>query len=270
MSCCRCRERPYELGWQHGLEKKDQIRHVLRRVADLTDLCWDELPIPAQAREDARPFFDSDQWSELQGLADAVEVPVATLATFNLALFADWGAGGVQLAIRAASNPLGNMLHGVRDDIGLQVQLSECLTPLVLVRQPVGGISHATFTFAGVVGSLGGLNACGLAATAAALCDATPNVERQGQPHPLLIPALLRRAEDLPAALEYLKSAPTPGGWNLCLSHCASDRACLVEHDGQGTAVAGAERSDRGHQPHAAATARQPAWRTVSDAPRLD
>src|SRR5690606_27196201 len=63
------RGNPYELGFQHGAEKKTEIRRLLRRIADLTDGDWSELPIPAEARANPERFFTANQLAELRGLA---------------------------------------------------------------------------------------------------------------------------------------------------------------------------------------------------------
>ena len=89
---------PYEMGRQHGLEKKTEIKRLLRRIADLTDDDWSELPIPREARTRPEPFFTANQLEELRGMAEAVGVPLGNLAALNLAVLNDLAANCAQVA----------------------------------------------------------------------------------------------------------------------------------------------------------------------------
>ncbi len=156
---------PYEMGFQQGRQEKENIRRILRRYIDLAAPGMDDLPGSTAARLDPDIVFDPDQLDELQGIADAVEVPLANIVSHNLAIFSDLGTHCLQFAIPASRNAAGGLIHGMREQLPFAFALRECLVPLVQVRCPSRGIPSATFSFAGAVGGFGGINARGVAVT---------------------------------------------------------------------------------------------------------
>src|SRR5690606_16724521 len=149
---------PYEMGEQHGLEKKTEILRILRRIADLTDGDWSERPIPAEARDNPKRYFTPDESEELRGMAAAAGVPVGNLAALNLAVQHDLAANTAQVAVLAKGPSKTNVLHGLVGETSLSTALAEMLTPVVTVREPANGWAYATVTFAGIVGGHVGLN----------------------------------------------------------------------------------------------------------------
>ncbi len=102
------------MGYQQGIEKKAEIRRILRRIADLTDGDWSELPIPPAALEQPERFFSADELEELRGLADAVEVPQDPIyEALNLAVRGDLSGNCAQVGITPNSRGA-SVLHGFR------------------------------------------------------------------------------------------------------------------------------------------------------------
>ncbi len=85
---------PYEIGWQHGRQFKADIRRILRHYADCVGEQLDELPGQASRIAPERAL-SADELDELQGLADAVEVPLGNLLAHQLTLMAESGQGAV-------------------------------------------------------------------------------------------------------------------------------------------------------------------------------
>jgi acyl transferase domain-containing protein/short-subunit dehydrogenase len=229
---------PYEMGRQHGLEKKTEIQRLLRRIADLTDDDWSELPIPEDARTRPETFFTANQLEELRGMAEAVEVPLGNLAALNLAVLNDLAANCAQVAT-VATGPTGqSVLHALVGELTLPPALVEMLTPFILVREPAEGWACATVTFAGIAGSLVGLNGNGLAASAGVVLNA--GVANNGAAHggsPLRVDGLLARSGVLERATADLQGVRSPRGWTACLSHQGENRVCAAEHNGDSVAV---------------------------------
>jgi acyl transferase domain-containing protein/NADP-dependent 3-hydroxy acid dehydrogenase YdfG len=229
---------PYEMGRQHGLEKKTEIQRVLRRIADLTDDDWSELPIPHDARTRPEPFFTVNQLDELRGIAEAVGVPLGNLAALNLAVLNDLAANCAQVAT-VASGPTGqSVLHALVGELTLPAALVEMLTPFILVREPTEGWACATVTFAGVADSLVGVNGNGLAASAGVVLNA--GAANNGAAHggsPLRVDGLLARSGAIELAAADLQGVRTPRGWTACLSHQGESRVCAAEHNGDSVAV---------------------------------
>ncbi len=223
---------PYELGYQQGAEKKTEIRALLKRVADLTDGDWSELPIPAEARKNPERFFSPNQWEELRGMADAVEVPLGNLAALNLAVLPDFAASAAQVALVTHVGTQIQVLHGLAGELSLPPALTEMLTPLVLVREPSQGWACATVSFAGVIGSLVGLNGNGLAASTGTLIDTVATQNGSAASSTVRVDGLLQRNDTLEHAAEGLRHTHATRGWTACLSHQGQNRVAAAEHNG--------------------------------------
>ncbi len=225
---------PYELGYQHGAEKKTAIRALLRRIADLTDGDWSELPIPPEARQQPERFFTPAQLEELRGMADAVELPLGNLAALNLAVLSDFAGSAAQVALLSRSGAGTTVLHGFAGELSLPPALVEMLTPLVLVREPDHGWACATVTFAGIIGSLVGLNGNGLAASTGTVVNAYPATNGSaGGTATMRVDGLLQRSDTLERAAASLRGIHVSRGWTTCLSHQQQGRLSAAEFDGR-------------------------------------
>ncbi|MEX0679047.1 MAG: SDR family NAD(P)-dependent oxidoreductase [Pirellulales bacterium] len=224
---------PYEMGYQQGLEKKTEIHLLLRRIADLTDGDWSELPIPEAARSQPERMFTPEAWAELQGMADAVEVPLGNLAALNLAVETELAENAAQVAIIPPGQARSGVLHAMVAELSLPPALAELLTPMVLVREPAEGWACATVTFAGIVGSLVGLNGNGLAASTGALLDvpAASNGASAGGTT-LRVDGLLQRNGTIDGAADNLRSVAASRGWTAFLSHGGERRVRAAEFNG--------------------------------------
>ena len=75
----------YQMGFEHGRQQKKAIRRILRRFADL-DFEPDQWPIPGSSTENGNAHFTSDALDELQGIADAVQVPLNNIVALHRAI----------------------------------------------------------------------------------------------------------------------------------------------------------------------------------------
>lgn len=222
----------HEMGISHGQEFRQEIRRALQRLADLGHGEGHEIAMLLGLVGSSEQIFSAEQLAELQGIAAAVEVPVKNLIALNLWLLADLGSDSAQFAIELYENGRA-VRHGLCDEVRIRSALSECLIPLVQIRQPSTGTASVAVTFAGCVGALAGLNANGLAVSSGMIHGvAETRATSNGQRHPLLTRQLLEQAGDVPAALQMLREAPASMPWNMVLSS-ANQKPCLVEYDGQ-------------------------------------
>src|SRR4029079_4888569 len=184
------------------------------------------------------PFFTAIQLEELSGMAEAVGVPLGNLAALNLAVLNDLAANCAQVAT-VASGPTGQcVLHALVGELTLPPALVEMLTPFILVREPAEGWACATVTFAGLAGSLVGLNGGGLAASAGVVLNTgAPNNGAAHGGSPLRVDGLLARSGALERATADLQGVRTPRGWTACLSHQGESPVGAAEHNGAGVAV---------------------------------
>jgi acyl transferase domain-containing protein/short-subunit dehydrogenase len=228
---------PYEMGRQHGTEKKTEIRLLLRRIADLTDGNWSELPIPSAARSNPKQFFTADQLEELRGMADAVKVPLGNLTALNLAVLNDLAANAAQVAVVSNNGSGARVLHGFASELSLPPAVVEVLSPFIELREPATGWASATVTFAGIVGSLVGLNGGGLAASTGALLNASAAGNGSHRDGVLSVDGLLERNGALARATADLQNHCGPRAWTACLSHQGEHRVCAAEGNGVGVAL---------------------------------
>ena len=68
----------YAKGFDEGRHHRAEIRRALRRYADQATAAL-ESPVPAAAATDPAGYFSADELAELEGLADAVAMPLASL-----------------------------------------------------------------------------------------------------------------------------------------------------------------------------------------------
>ncbi len=224
----------YEMGFQHGQARKEQIRRVLRRYADLAGSRWDRLRDMEALVENTNAFFSPDDLEEMRGIAKGADVSLGGVVSHNLRLFLDAGAGGLHFAVTAQINSKHGLLHAANEDLQLGLGVRDCLERIVQVRKPAGGLASITFGVAGQVGSLNGINACGLAISTAALLDIPKSDQHAiGRLPIVLVKHLLEQAKNIDEAIAIIRKLPLAGAFSFCLSHHLTDRISYVEFDGQ-------------------------------------
>jgi acyl transferase domain-containing protein len=229
---------PYEMGVQHARSEGNRIKTILQRYNELLPTKLDDVPDLREALGHGELFFTPAGLEELRGLAEELGKPVEHLMAYNLGLYPRQMSGCAQFAITARANGAAGMIHGANEDSPLSLSLTGCLTRIVQLRRPSKGIPHAIFSVSGQFGGLNGLNAHGLSVTSTMLLDRhTGGATPPGRTNPVLVKAILERAEDVDQAIEIVRGAPRAGAWSLCLSHYPTDRLCYVEYDGDSLEV---------------------------------
>ncbi len=222
---------PYQMGFEHGRQKRDAIRRILRRLADLADFDFTELPVAGTPDEGAERFFSADELDELQGMADSVQVPLSNLLALNRTIDADLGSGSLHLVATAASNSENGLIHATSSELPLLSALGDFLEPMIAVRSPEHGHPHVVVSFAGIVGGLNGINSHGLGVTTSMLVNGGTS-SRHDRVHAMISQEVLSEAHDIESALDVLRRHSSGQTWNASLSHGRTDRLAYVECDG--------------------------------------
>jgi len=228
----------YEMGLQHGRSQATEIKTIMERHAELYRRRPEKFPELKAALADPRQYFGEEELEELRGIAAGMGVPVEEVMAHNLGIYPGYVPGCAQFAVTAGRNPTYGLIHAANEDSPLALWLRDCLVRTVQVRRPRNGITHVTFSIAGQVGGLNGINEVGLAVTSTLLLDRPRRCEmRHGTVHSVIVKRILEQAADIQTAIEILRTLPRLGAWSLCLSSAQSDQLWYVEYDGESLKV---------------------------------
>ncbi|MDX1967407.1 MAG: C45 family autoproteolytic acyltransferase/hydrolase, partial [Planctomycetaceae bacterium] len=224
----------YDMGLQHGRSQAPAIRAIMERYAAMLGPRLQNMPELDEALAKPTMYFGDAEIAELQGIADGAGLPVAAVIAHNLGMYPDYVPGCTQFAFTRRSNPRYGLVHAVNEDSPLSLTLPDCLSRIVQIRRPEGGIPHVTFSVSGQTGGLNGINAAGLAITSTLLLDCPRRKETAiGKVHPVIVKRLLETAESIEDAVRLLRTLDRAGAWSLCLSEFHTDRLCYLEYDGE-------------------------------------
>jgi acyl transferase domain-containing protein/NAD(P)-dependent dehydrogenase (short-subunit alcohol dehydrogenase family) len=223
---------PYEMGLQHAQSQYNAIKTMLNRYTDHLGPRLETMGVLYQALTEPERYIDAAGLEEIRGLADGLQLPADLLISCNLGMYGEYVPGCVQFAATARHRRGAGLIHATNEDWVLALVLPDCLTRLVQVRHPRAGIPHLTFSIAGQLGGINGMNARGLAVTSTLLLDRPRRpTSAAGKMHSVIVRNILQQATDLESAVEVVRSMDRTGAWSLCLSHHLSDRLCYLEYD---------------------------------------
>jgi malonyl CoA-acyl carrier protein transacylase len=229
---------PYDLGRQHGEAEGDAIRNVMHKYVELLGGRLFEMRPLQSALDQREAYFGVDGLEELRGIAEAVDVPLEHMLSFNYGLSMEFLPGCTQFAVTARRNGDTGLIHAVNEDWMLALALPGTLQRMAQVRFPAGAIPFLTFSTCGELAGQNGVNARGLAVSSTLLLDRLRRDEAPpGRVHPALVKSVLERAATIDAALAIIRELPRTGAWSLCLSQSDADRLCYVEYDAESVDV---------------------------------
>lgn len=236
LNLCRFSGSAAEIGRQHGELEREAIHATMERFVDIAGEQRLEDAQLTDAMEDARVFFGDDGLEELQGIADAVGLPIESTLAFNIALVVpvmQLLPGCTQFVIPAAKNGTEGLIHAVNEDWNLGRVLKGSFRRIAQVRTPDTGFRHLTFGACGQLGGMNGINDQGLAITSTLLLDRMPEFAGQtpGLIHFVLVQRILQQAATIDEALEIVENTQRHSAWSMCLSNHKSDRICYLEYD---------------------------------------
>ena len=235
---------PYEIGLARGRYDGDRIRRALRRYADVAGTPTEKLLPTFDESElaSAQDVFGADGYEELRGLAEGAGVSLAALIRHNLSVFpvsrehvAEWGGvakptGGCSHFAGATSD--GDFVHGGNIDAPFSNIIPNALASRIVARRPSSGYASVSISLTGLIGSRGGVNERGLAATTCDLLDDVyKNAPKTGLRRGVVLQTILDRCATVEEALDFLKSARLSGAKSIGLSD-AQGKTALVEYVG--------------------------------------
>lgn len=253
------RGRPYEMGYQHGVLLRQEIRG---RVESLyRELISDSLPLPLLLQE-ARLLAIPDEFrEEMLGLGQGAGVSYTDILLLNswpqlvarprsdealnelLTTFQPWfsphlevrtpfstpdesRARWVSLSPRATfalfgeASKSGNLFHGVEGDMALE-------RVLLILYEPEVGNAFVSLSLPGAVGVKIGLNEERI--SVAYLDVPSLDSSLQGVPLPFTLRQALQYSGDLPQALRIIASTPRTGGANVVIGDGKPASAAALE-----------------------------------------
>ncbi|MBR5759633.1 MAG: hypothetical protein IKX88_13670, partial [Thermoguttaceae bacterium] len=234
----------YEIGLARGRYDGDRIRRALRRYADVAGSSNEKLLPAFDASElsRAQDVFGQSGYDELRGIADGAGVPFAALIRHNLSVFPvsrefipEWGGvmklgGGCSHFAGVTLD--GEFVHGGNIDAPMTNVLSNAIAPRIVVRRPLNGYVSVSVLLTGLIGSRGGVNERGLAATTSDLLDDVyKNASKDGLRRGVAIQTILDRCATVDEAIEFLKKTRLSGAKAIGLSD-ATGATAIVEYAG--------------------------------------
>ncbi|QDU76346.1 Mycocerosic acid synthase [Bremerella volcania] len=221
---------PYEMGYTHGSVFRSVIRRTLQTYAEYVGESVDELPGSRRCQQ-AYQLLSPDQLDELQGIADAVEVPLTNLLVHHF-VTAELLSQSEQVAAEGGDES--GMTHAARILSEATGPLRETIRLATFLRQPLEGIPHVGVTAIGTVYCVGGMNRDGLAATA----TGDPNLFE-----------ILGTSPSLEEAIDTTSSLGSHPYGNVTLSEPRTQRLATLELAPQGVQIASDGPVARQRQP---------------------
>jgi isopenicillin-N N-acyltransferase like protein len=195
---------PYEMGYQHGKLLKDQVQRNIQFYIDKTEKN-DSVPagrvkeflqhIPQVLKHTPERFIE-----EMKGLAEGAEVPFEKIVLLNL--FPEMFHCSGITARKEASHD-GSLYHVRILDYSIGKNLQS--TAVLIVAEPLDGISFLNVSYAGFIGSVTGMNSKKIS---------VGEIGGQGYgywdgiPMAFLMRIILEEAESLDQARHLLSSSP--------------------------------------------------------------
>lgn len=215
---------PYEMGYQHGTFLKTQAlqdQRAILREARLFGYTEDDL---LTVWHHAQPYIPTDTLQELQGLADAANLSLDTVAIAQMvpslvhcSVFAAWNnatTDGRLYYARSFDFPL--TIHDPDTNTYIQDNF------VLIIREPTNGYASLTPAYAGLIGTVGGLNTQGI--TTAVLSCWSNDETRNGTPMTFRQQQVLDHAATLTQASAILNTNRTEG-WNFILANTTTGYA---------------------------------------------
>ncbi|MBR5757920.1 MAG: acyltransferase domain-containing protein, partial [Thermoguttaceae bacterium] len=235
---------PCEIGLARGRCDGERIRRALRRYADVAGTSSEKLLPNVNATDIARAqeFFGQSGYDELRGIAEGAGVPLAALIRHNLSVFPasrehipEWGGfakpnGGCSHFAGVTLD--GEFVHGGNIDAPIMNILPNAIESRIAVRRPLDGYASVSILLTGLIGSRGGVNERGLAATTSDLLDDVyKNAPKDGLRRGIAIQTILDRCATVDEAIEFVKTTKLSGAKSIGLSD-ANGATALIEYAG--------------------------------------
>ena len=232
---------PYEMGFQHGRllkrEVRDAVYHVLRKVGilvplDTLDEVWDLMA----------PYIPVEEKEEMRGLAHGAGIPLRLVHWVHALPELSEYRGRKQFRHRLSGTSCSNLAAFGQATAGrafLQLrvldwnrELGTHKWPVILVHRPDKGNASVTFSFAGFIGAVSGMNDRHMAFGEKGEGNKAAET-LEGTPFVFLFRKLMREAGTLDRAVEMIREAKRTCAYSFLISDAKSGttKAVLIFSD---------------------------------------
>ena len=232
---------PYEMGFQHGRLLKDEVRaciyHVMRKIRffateEMLDEVYDLMA----------PYIPVEEKEEMRGLAHGAGIPLRLIHWFHAIPEATEYKGRSQFTKKFKGTSCSNVAaFGKATEDGELYQLRVLdwnkklgiqKWPVIIVHQPETGYSSVSFSYAGFIGCVSGMNSKQIALGEMGY-GSPPNETLEGTPFVFLFRKLLREASSLKVVKKTIEDAQRTCSYIFLASDgkVKEDRAILIVAD---------------------------------------
>jgi len=206
---------PYEMGFQHGRLIKDDIQDCIYQTLGMAR-SYTGFEAMEEVYDLMEPYIPLEDKEEMRGLAHGADIPLKVIHWFHaIPEFSEYGRKKKfkrgfkpttcsNVAAFGKAVPGGELLQlRVLDwNRGLGVQK----WPVILVHQPDKGNASVTFSFAGFIGCVSGMNDQHMAFGEMGYGD-PPGETLEGIPFVFLFRKMMREVDTLDSAIQIMQNA---------------------------------------------------------------
>jgi len=236
----------YDMGYEQGklLGKEcfmtmNGVKAYARRMAPLLPFSAFKHLLYQKVYLKSAPYVPESFQQEMQGLADAGGVPVKDIQALHSFIYLASCSG---TAAFGKATKDGQLVQTRSLDFILTFIDPETETPMqnnsmVVVYKPQGEIPFVSFSWPGVLGSVGGMNAKGISVSEMSLPSKYESPA--GMSMVFRVKQTLARAENLDQAISIMSSKPLEGGYNFLVGDGKIPSAVAIEMDAKNCYVGG-------------------------------
>lgn len=217
---------PYQMGYQHGALLKEQCRSLVHELFDVKQkdvtveffgLKLTPEQVIARIFELQKKYIPKKFIEEMEGLADGAGLPREKVLVAN-SLPELFHCSGFALLKEVTT--VGTLLHGRVLDYGIDWRLQE--HAVLVIAEPQDGIPFANVSYAGLVGSVTGMNR---AQVSIGEMGGRGVGKWNGVPMTVLVRRVLEEAQTLDQAIAIFRDSPRTCEYYYVIADAKSNRA---------------------------------------------
>ena len=240
MPVLRLHGSPYQMGYQHGILLRRQVRASVETIMSFSDR---QLKVPGFGRMVARRRLDRawkqmkpsvpDRYlEEMQGLADGAGIPLKTLQRIHA--LPDLTSVTCASSVAAGAATQDGRLIQIRN-LDWAIQSNVQRYAALIVHEPKGRRPFVSVGWLGFIGVLSGINRSGI--SVAEIGAETTDANLRGVPMPFLLRRVLEESDNLEQAAKIIKMGPRTVGYNYLLADAKTREAVALETTRQHSAL---------------------------------
>jgi len=237
----------YEMGFQHGLLLKEEVKENLRAFLNYSNVSFDDL---LNIWNIMKNYIPQDYIDEIQGIADGAEVNFEEIAAANMVIIVgDIGCFGISAWGNATKD--GKLYHTRSFDQPFNIKDPETgkyahENSVLIVRHPDNGYASLSPSIAGSMHGGGGFNEQGIA-IGQQVCW-SKDYTLHGIPGQFRVQMVLDHASNISEAVEILTTKKDLG-WNFIVSDSKTPIGYAVETTANYTYFGTCDNPTEGNHP---------------------